>query len=193
MRILFQGDSITDCYRVKEGDGLDLRMGMGYAMLCQAELMCQEPNKYEVMNRGISGNRINDLYARIKKDIINLKPDVMSILIGVNDVWHEFGEQNGVDADKYFKIYSMLIEEVKERGNDAYWDEFKVEVAKRGEMAKKVAEKYNLPFIPLQVKFNEAAKLAPNAYWLIDGVHPTAAGHTIIKNEWIKTFKAMNL
>ena len=51
MRILFQGDSITDCYRVKEGDALDLRMGMGYAMLCQAELMCQEPNKYEVMNR----------------------------------------------------------------------------------------------------------------------------------------------
>ena len=206
MRILFQGDSITDCYRVKEGDGLDLRMGMGYAMLCQAELMCQEPNKYEVMNRGISGNRINDLYARIKKDIINLKPDVMSILIGVNDVWHEFGEQNGVDADKYFKIYSMLIEEVKEalpdikimilepfclkeRGNDAYWDEFKVEVAKRGKMAKKVAEKFNLPFIPLQGKFDEAAKLAPNAYWLVDGVHPTAAGHFLIKNEWIKAFK----
>ena len=206
MRILFQGDSITDCYRVKEGDALDLRMGMGYAMLCQAELMCQEPNKYEVMNRGISGNRINDLYARIKKDIINLKPDVMSILIGVNDVWHEFGEQNGVDADKYFKIYSMLIEEVKEalpdikimilepfclkeRGNDAYWDEFKVEVAKRGEMAKKVAEKFNLPFIPLQGKFDEAAKLAPNAYWLVDGVHPTAAGHFLIKNEWIKAFK----
>lgn len=208
MRILFQGDSITDCYRVKEGDALDLRMGMGYAMLCQAELMCQEPNKYEVMNRGISGNRINDLYARIKKDIINLKPDVMSILIGVNDVWHEFGEQNGVDADKYFKIYSMLIEEVKEalpdikimilepfclkeRGNDAYWDEFKVEVAKRGEMAKKVAEKYNLPFIPLQVKFDEVAKLAPNAYWLVDGVHPTAAGHFLIKNEWIKAFKSL--
>lgn len=206
MRILFQGDSITDCYRVKEGDALDLRMGMGYAMLCQAELMCQEPNKYEIMNRGISGNRINDLYARIKKDIVNLKPDVMSILIGVNDVWHELGEQNGVDADKYFKIYSMLIEEVKEalpdikimilepfalkeRGNDAYWDEFKVEVAKRGEMAKKIAEKFNLPFIPLQEKFDEAAKLAPNAYWLVDGVHPTAAGHFLIKNEWIKAFK----
>lgn len=206
MRILFQGDSITDCYRIKEGDALDLRMGMGYAMLVQAELGYKEPNKYVFMNRGISGNRINDLYARIKKDIINLKPDVMSILIGVNDVWHEFGEQNGVDADKFFKIYSMLIEEVKEalpdikimilepfalkeRGNDAYWDEFKVEVAKRGEMAKKVAEKYNLPFIPLQVKFDEAAKLAPNAYWLVDGVHPTAAGHTIIKNEWIKAFK----
>ena len=208
MRILFQGDSITDCYRVKEGDALDLRMGMGYAMLCQAELMCQEPNKYEIMNRGISGNRINDLYARIKKDIINLKPDVMSILIGVNDVWHEFGEQNGVDADKYFKIYSMLIEEVKEalpeikimilepfclkeRGNDTYWDEFKVEVAKRGEMAKKVAEKFDLPFIPLQQKFDDAAKLAPNAYWLADGVHPTAAGHFLIKNEWIKAFKKL--
>ena len=70
MRILFQGDSITDCYRVKEGDALDLRMGMGYAMLVQAELGYEEPNKYVFMNRGISGNRINDLYARIKKDII---------------------------------------------------------------------------------------------------------------------------
>lgn len=206
MRILFQGDSITDCYRIKEGDALDLRMGMGYAMLVQAELGYEEPNKYVFMNRGISGNRINDLYARIKKDIINLKPDVMSILIGVNDVWHEFGEQNGVDSEKFFKIYSMLIEEVKEalpdikimilepfalkeKGNDAYWDEFKDEVAKRGKMAKKVAEKYNLSFIPLQNKFDEAAKLAPNSYWLADGVHPTAAGHTIIKNEWIKAFK----
>lgn len=210
MRILFQGDSITDCYRVKEGDALDLRMGMGYAMLCQAELTCEEPNKYEIMNRGISGNRVNDLYARIRKDIINLKPDVMSILIGVNDVWHEFGEGNGVDADKYFKIYSMLIEEVKEalpdikimimepfclkeRGNADYWDEFRVEVAKRGEMAKKIAEKYQLPFIPLQNKFDEAAKLAENAYWLVDGVHPTAAGHYIIKKEWMKAFKALNL
>ncbi|MBQ7986509.1 MAG: SGNH/GDSL hydrolase family protein [Clostridia bacterium] len=207
MKILFQGDSITDCYRSRE---VEFRIGMGYALLCQAELMCEEPNKYEILNRGVSGNRVCDLYARIKSDIINLKPDFMSILIGVNDVWHELGDQNGVDADKYYKIYSMLIEEVKEalpdikimimepfalkgRDNEIYWDEFKVEVAKRGEMAKKIAEKFDLPFVPLQKKFDEAAKLADNSYWLVDGVHPTAAGHMIIKKEWMKAFKELNL
>ena len=66
-------------------------------------------------NRGVSGNHVVDLYARIKTDIINLKPDYMSILIGVNDVWHTFdGQENGVEAEKYFRIYSALIEEIKE-------------------------------------------------------------------------------
>ena len=61
-------------------------------------------------NRGVSGNHVVDLYARIKTDIINLKPDYMSILIGVNDVWHTFdGQENGVEAEKYFRIYSTLI------------------------------------------------------------------------------------
>ena len=73
-----------------------------------------KPAEYEYINRGISGNRIVDLYARMKEDIINLKPDYISFLIGVNDVWHEFGKHRGVDADKYEKIYTMLIEEIKE-------------------------------------------------------------------------------
>lgn len=210
MRILFQGDSITDCYRVKEGEGRFFRLGMGYALLCQAELMCEEPNKYEVLNLGISGNRTTDLYARIKQDIINLKPDVLSILIGVNDVWHELGDQNGVDAEKGFKIYSMLIEEVKAAlpdvkimilepftlkgtGNEAYWDEFKSEVLKRGKMAQKIAEKFNLTFVPLQEKFDEAEKLADSTCWFYDGVHPTAAGHMIIKKEWMKAFRALDI
>ena len=210
MRILFQGDSITDCHRCKDEAAVDLRLGMGYVLLCQAELTCEEPGRYEIFNRGISGDRTTDLYARIKRDIINLKPDVLSILVGVNDVWHEFGDQNGVDAEKSFKIYSMLIEEVKKelplvkiiilepfalkgKGNEAYWDEFKIEVAKRGEVAKKIAEKYNLTFVPLQEKFDEAEKRGDSTCWLTDGVHPTAAGHMIIKKEWMKAFKELNL
>ena len=110
MRILFQGDSITDAGR-SYSDNKNL--GFGYARLVEASLGFDEPN-HEFFNRGISGNRVVDLYARIKSDVWNLNPDLLSILIGVNDVWHEFGEQNGVDADKFFKIYSMLIEEVKE-------------------------------------------------------------------------------
>ena len=206
MNILFQGDSITDVGRNRED--ID-NLGGGYPHLVKGALGLDNPGTYTFVNKGISGNRVVDLYARIKKDIINLKPDVMSILIGVNDVWHEFYESpNGVNADKYFKVYSMLIEEIKEElpnikimilepftlkgtGNEAYWDEFKSEVTKRAEKAKEIAEKYNLKFIPLQDKFDEAVKSAPNDYWLRDGVHPTVMGHELIKREWIKAFNTL--
>lgn len=206
--ILFQGDSITDANRSRENDA---NAGIGYATLVKGELGFKYPNQYEMFNRGISGNRVVDVYARIKKDIINLKPDIMSILIGVNDVWHEVSRQDGVDADKYFKVYSMLIEEIKDALPDVKimimepfvlkgsateateelpdrWNMFNIEVKKRAVKAKEIAEKFNLPFIPLQDKFDEAIKLAPSEYWLRDGVHPTTAGHELIKREWLKFF-----
>ncbi len=207
MRILFQGDSITDVGRSYEDD---IVRGRGYPLLVSATLEFEEPQKYTFFNRGISGNRIVDLYARMKRDILYLKPDVMSILIGVNDEWHEHSElgANGVEPDKYYKIYCMLIEEVKEAlpdikimimepfclrgyGNDAYFEEFQKGVRERAEKAKMVAEKYGLTFIPLQEKFDEAVKLAPNDYWLQDGVHPMPAGHELIKREWLKAFKTL--
>ncbi len=203
--ILFQGDSITDAGRSREDN---TNLGLGYPTLVKGELMFEYPGEYTLLNRGISGNRVVDLYARIKADIINLKPDVMSILIGVNDVWHEFGSGNGVSADKYFKVYSMLIEEILEAlpetkimilepfvlkacATEGNWEEFQGEVLKRAEKARAIAEKYGLLFIPLQDKFDEAAKLAPNDYWLRDGVHPTTAGHELIKREWIKAFQSL--
>lgn len=203
--ILFQGDSITDVGRSREDDSC---FGWGYPLRVKEELEFEYPNTYAMYNRGISGNRVVDLYARLKSDILNLKPDYMSILIGVNDVWHEFEAQNGVDVEKYFKVYSMLIEEIKEAlpeikimilepftlkgtGNERYFEEFRDEVAKRAEKAKAIAEKYDLSFVPLQEKFDEAAKLAPNNYWLADGVHPTTVGHELIKREWMKAFQSL--
>ena len=203
--ILFQGDSITDAGRSREDDSC---FGWGYPLRVKEELEFEYPNTYAMYNRGISGNRVVDLYARLKSDILNLKPDYMSILIGVNDVWHEFEAQNGVDAEKYFKVYSMLIEEIEEAlpeikimilepftlkgtGNERYFEEFRDEVAKRAEKAKEIAEKYDLCFVPLQENFDEAAKLAPNNYWLADGVHPTTAGHELIKREWMKAFQSL--
>ena len=164
MKILFQGDSITDAGRARDNDDY---LGRGYPALVKSTLNFEEPNKYEFFNRGVSGNRVVDLYARLKADIINLNPDVMSILIGVNDVWHEYdfeNKPNGVDAEKFFKIYSMLIEEVKEAlpnikimimepftlegtGNEAYYAEFKKEVLKRAEKARAIAEKYRLAYM----------------------------------------------
>ena len=109
-RILFQGDSITDCGRNRN----DFHgMGSGYSALVKASLGLDHPNEYEFLNRGIAGNRIVDLYARIKSDFINLNPDYASIYIGVNDTWHEIGSQNGVDTPKFEKIYTMLIDEVQ--------------------------------------------------------------------------------
>lgn len=203
--ILFQGDSITDCGR---GNGL----GNGYPLFVTAQLGYECPGKYDFINKGISGNRIVDVYARIKADIINLKPDYMSILIGVNDVWHEIDGHNGVDAEKFERIYCMLIEEIKQalpeikimimepfclRASSTdntetmpdRWDIFHSEVKKRAEKAKAVAQKYGLKFIPLQDKLDAAANITQDTYyWLGDGVHPTPKGHELIKREWIKAF-----
>lgn len=201
--ILFQGDSITDAGRSRE-DFSDL--GRGYATLIKSELGFEEPGAYDFLNRGVSGNRVVDLYARIKSDIINLKPDVMSILIGVNDVWHELGgRHNGVDAEKYEKIYTMLLDEVqaalpdvkimilepfvlKASATEGEWECFRREVYKRAEKAQAVARRHHLTFIPLQEKFLEAEKQCPAEYWLRDGVHPTNMGHELIKREWIRYF-----
>jgi len=208
-KILFQGDSITDCGRKRENN---THLGMGYALLVKAQLGFDSPGQYEFYNRGISGNRIVDLYARIKADIINLAPDYISILIGVNDVLHEFGGHNGVDADKFEKIYSMLIEEIKQALPDVKiiimepfclkglytdntenepnkWDELSAEVRERAKRAKNVAEKYNLTFVEIQEVLDKATMIMNDAYWLADGVHPKEMGHELLKREWIKAFE----
>lgn len=202
MRILFQGDSITDALRNRENDQY---RGVGYATLVSAKLGFEHPGEYEFINRGVSGNRITNLVTRMKADMINLKPDVMSILIGVNDVWHEVQRQNGVDTHLYEKLYNILIEELKTalpnirimimepfvlQGTATLenWEVFRSEVEQRAAAAKRVAEKNGLEFIPLQAKMDNATAIAPADYWLMDGVHPTAMGHELIAREWIKTF-----
>ena len=201
--ILFQGDSITDAGRSRDND---LERGIGYPTLVSAELGLKYPGEYKFINKGISGNRIVDLYARIKCDFINLKPDYLTILIGINDVWHEVGSRNGVDNKKFFKVYCDLIEEIKTMLPDIEifilepfvlkgaatqkdWNVFSKETLMRAESAKAVAEKFGLTFIPLQEKFDEAEKKAEASYWLSDGVHPTAAGHEIIANEVVKALE----
>lgn len=207
MKILFQGDSITDAGRSRDINRDDL-VGIGYPNLVMASLGLENPGEYDFVNRGISGDRVVDLYARIKKDILNIRPDVMSILIGVNDVWHEIVDSNGVDAEKYYKVYSMLIEEIKKELPDIKimilepfvlkaaatteeWNTFLSETQKRAQMAKKVAEEFELAFVPLQDGFDKLTEKAPADYWLRDGVHPTAMGHEYIKAEWIRAFKTL--
>lgn len=201
---LFQGDSITDAGRSRENDA---QRGVGYPNLAAAELLLDYPGEFKVINRGIGGNRVVDLYARIKCDFINLHPDYLSILIGVNDVWHEFAESpNGVDDAKFRKIYAMLIEEIREalpevkiyilepfvlkgKGTEAHWPEFDKEVRLRAASAKWIAERYNLPFIPLQERFDALCEKCAPDYWLVDGVHPTAAGHEVIARALLDVVK----
>lgn len=209
--ILFQGDSITDAGRTANFDDL----GGGYPRLVAARLGCDCPNDYDFINRGISGNRIVDMYARIKCDIINLKPDYMSLLLGVNDVWHEIDHQNGVDAVKFEKIYTMLIEEILEalpnikiilfgpyvmQGSGTVateekpdkWTFFSAEVAKRAEITKRIAEKFGLTYVDLQEKFGKAAERTGDAsYWTADGVHPTVMGHELIARAWLDAFNTL--
>ena len=202
-RILFQGDSITDCGRSRENDA---QKGGGYANFVSAVLNVEHPGEYEVINRAISGNRIVDLYARIKADFINVKPDVLSIHIGINDVWHDVEFNNGVGAEKFEKIYDMLLSEVKEelpdvkiillgafvtknRATEEYWNVFEPEVNKRIEITKRLAEKYGCVFVDIQSEFDKAIERHPEPYWTAEGVHPTEAGHEIIKRAWLKAFE----
>ncbi|MHA9738315.1 GDSL-type esterase/lipase family protein [Robinsoniella peoriensis] len=111
--ILFQGDSITDAGRTSSSDPF-YALGCGYPLLTAARLLYEKSHtQYHFLNKGISGNRIVDLYARWKEDTLNQKPDVISILIGVNDVWHEYQDHSGVDASKFENMYDLLLEETK--------------------------------------------------------------------------------
>ena len=109
-KILFQGDSITDADRSR---GNRLSLGYGYPTQVAGLLGKEYPGQLEFVNLGISGNRVVDLYARIGEDFIEEAPDFITILIGINDVWHEFGaRRNGIENPKFYKVYALLIEEL---------------------------------------------------------------------------------
>ena len=208
-RILFQGDSITDANRRREDD---LFLGSGYPVMVAGSVAADHPGDYEFLNRAVSGFRVVDLYATVKRDIINLKPDILSILVGINDIWHEVAYQNGVDAVKYEKIYNMMLDEIRQAlpnvqfvilepfvllgestcpsaEHPERWERFREETPLRAQAAKRVAEKHGAVFVPLQERLNEACKKAPESWWLRDGVHPTVAGHELIARAWLEETK----
>ena len=210
MKIVFFGDSITDMARYRDNDaqGRPWGLGAGYVFLASTKLMSEQYGKYTVVNRGNGGNRIVDLYARIKCDVWNENPDVLSILIGVNDVWHDLGENpNGVDIGRWEKVYRMMIEDTKRavpnikimicepfvlRGTATEFDgkfEHFERVREYAKVAKKLAEEYDLAFVSLQEKFDEMAEKYGGEHFLYDGVHPDLAGANLIAEEWIKVFK----
>lgn len=203
--ILFQGDSITDGNRVKTNEwDLNHQMGHGYQFIINAKLGGEYPEKdYKFINRGISGNKIADLYGRWQEDTLKYNPDILSILVGVNDVHFYLENGNGSSADRFEKIYQLLIDEVKEnkadteivicepfvlpvKGKEDYAEKMMKHLAPIQEKTRLIAERNNAIFVPLQQKFTELGKEFGNEYWIWDSVHPTVCGHQLIANEWLK-------
>jgi len=212
MKVLFFGDSITDAGRDYTALYGEKSYGCGYVKYTATALKKQGFTEKDIINRGINGNRIVDLYARIKADCWNLNPDVISILIGVNDVWHEIEGGNGVEIDRFEKVYRMLIEDTKAvlpnvkillcepfvlPGESTSYDENKwkkfLSVYDYAAVVKKLAKEYGLCFIPLQNTLTETARKTDPYLLLFDGVHPAETGAKIIAEEWLKAFKEIKL
>ena len=212
MRIVFFGDSITDAGRNRNDIYALSGLGYGFVRAIADRIQGAAPDQYEIINTGISGNRVVDLYARIKCDLWNLNPDVISILIGVNDVWHEINEgKNGVELDRFERVYRMIIEDTRKVLPNAKFvlcepfvlegrstcdteempDRFSrfQEVYQYAEVVKKLSEEYGLYFLPLQAAFDEAAESIGGKYYSVDGVHPVVGGAALIAKEWVNLFK----
>ncbi len=210
IKVVFQGDSITDADRIRQNSN---DIGRGYPMRVASKLGLEKPGAYEFVNSGVSGDRVINIYTRIKSDIINLNPDVLSILVGVNDAWCAISTDYGDDAAHFEKIYTMLIEEVlealphikimlmepfvlkgdrfvieREDGQDTY-PIFREEVMQRAAAVRRIAEKFGLVFIPTQEKLDKLAAKQSPAYWITDGVHPSPCGHEFLAREWIDAYK----
>ncbi|MGE7611914.1 SGNH/GDSL hydrolase family protein [Paenibacillus sp. NPDC101420] len=208
--ILFQGDSITDGSRGRDEDPNHI-LGHSYAYIIGGKLGNERAEQNLVFyNRGISGDRISDLYARWNEDAIYLQPNIISILIGVNDLWRTMkGEPSGI-TDRFERAYRHVLEETGEvlpqtklvlcepfilnTGAPAeQWDEWKERITHYQGVVKQLAEEFNAVFVPLQEAFDAGTRRIDAAYWLWDGVHPTAAGHDLIAGEWLKIVEKSGL
>ncbi|HEX2967931.1 MAG TPA: SGNH/GDSL hydrolase family protein [Bacteroidales bacterium] len=205
--ILFQGDSITDAGRNKEDNSFNNphSLGSGYAMLAAASLLEKyAPQDLKIYNKGISGNKVYQLAERWDKDCIDLKPDILSILIGVNDIWHKLNGQYNGTVDIYRKDYITLLERTKKalpavkliicepyavKGVKAVDDKWYPEFYDYQKAAREIAEKFGAVFIPFQKVYDEAQKRAPGSYWTPDGVHASFAGAQLMAKAWMEALK----
>ena len=189
-RILFQGDSITDGGRWRTEDPNHI-LGQDYAYIIAAKYGAMYPERQlTFINRGVSGNTVSKLASRWQTDTIDLKPDILSILVGVND---------SEPVSEYEKTYEKLLADtVAALPNvrlvlcDSFtWPSNVGEVQKaRTKVVERLAAKYHAPVVYFQKAFNEACKRAPEKYWIWDGVHPTYSGHQIIVDEWVRTVQS---
>ena len=202
--ILFQGDSITDAGRSREKASIpneQAGLGSGYAWLAAGALLVDRPNdQLKIYNRGISGNKVYQLAERWESDCLELKPTLLSVLIGVNDIWHKLGGKYDGTIEVYERDYRALLDRTRKAlpkvkfvvcepfvlRCGAVDEKWFPEFDKYRAAAKRVAEAYHAIFVPFQTMFDQAIKFAPPEHWAKDGVHPSSAGASLMAHEWLK-------
>jgi lysophospholipase L1-like esterase len=201
---LFQGDSITDGNRGRNTDPNHI-MGHGYAFAVASRIAADFAEKDLVFyNRGISGNKVTDLQKRWEDDSIALKPDVLSILVGINDVAAVIQKSESAKSPQEFEvIYRDILERSRTANPQVMlvlglpfvypvgrvkenWEQWSREVEKRGEVVRKLAREFDAVLIDYPSVFTKAFKRKEPSYWIWDGVHPTIAGHELMAREWLK-------
>lgn len=201
-RILFFGDSITDMGRYRELNS-PFSLGNSYVYMV-AERLLTISRDYEIINRGISGNKVTDLLDRINEDVVSLKPDVVSILIGVNDVWHALNG-HGTKLKQFSETYQEIIDIIQKKlpktriyilepfilhgsVTDVNFEHFE-KVYKYARKVRQIAHKNNLVFIPLQKQMVKLGEKIGDKYVLYDGVHPDVLGNKLLCDRWMGVFK----
>jgi lysophospholipase L1-like esterase len=200
---LFQGDSITDGNRGRNKDPNHV-MGHGYAFAVASRIGADFPwAGFTFYNRGISGNKVWELEKRWQEDTLDLKPDVLSILIGINDAAdfvRKPAEAPGVE--EFELVYRHILTQCKEANPGILfvlgipfvypvgqrkdnWESWRDETSKRAEITKKMAAGFGAILVDYPAVFDKAMKDTPMDYWIWDGVHPTIFGHELMAREWI--------
>jgi acyl-CoA thioesterase I len=198
--ILFTGDSVTDCLRVRENAD---HLGFGYVSLTAAHLQAQLASpQLRIFNRGISGDRVSDMLKRIEPDLLILQPTVVSILIGINDTWHRFNAKETTEATSFERDYRALLEKISQhlKARVVLLEPFLLHVSQDQhtwreylnpniDVTRKLAVEFGAELLPLDGLFAQGSTLAPANYWAEDGVHPSSAGHALIAETWLKNAK----
>jgi lysophospholipase L1-like esterase len=205
--ILFQGDSITDAGRNKEDNNFNTarHLGTGYAFLAAASLLRKYSSlNLKIYNKGISGNKVYQLAERWDADCLEIKPDVLSILIGVNDIWHKLSGRYDGTVEVYRRDYIALLERTKAAlpnvkliicepfavtGVKAVDEKWYPEFNDYRRAATDIAAQFGAVFIPFQSIYDQAGKYAPGSYWTGDGVHPSLAGAQLMAEAWLSVIK----
>lgn len=195
-RILFQGDSITDCGRSYEDDQ---QLGNGYAAITAKLLTETRPDDdLTFLNRGISGHRAVDLEKRWDRDCIALKADVVSIMIGINDTWRRYDSNDPTTIETYCTAYRTILEQTAATGAKLVLVEpfvlphppdripWREDLDPKIDAVQKFAKEFDAILVPMDQIMNEACSREKPEFWAPDGVHPTPAGHALIAQSWIK-------
>ena len=204
--VLFQGDSITDAGRNREKTAPNDTggLGTGYAYLTTARMLQDFADlELKILNRGISGNKVWQLEERWQADCLDLKPALVSILIGINDTWHgQRDPAQGVPLGRYESIYRNLLQKTGEQlpgvrfvlcepfalRCGAVTDTWFPDIDDRRAIVRKLAQEFKAVFVPFQAAFDKAiqATRTPPTYWAHDGVHPSIAGHSLMSQTWLE-------